>query len=307
MSTAGPQVSVVIPTFRGGSYLREAVRSVLDQTFTDFELIIVADGCEDDLLDVEALDERVRCIRQPNRGESVARNVGIRAARCELIAFLDDDDRMLPGRLAAQYQEMEGQPEVGLCHTQFRVIDANGTPTGEGYARHVEYLDLLRSEFGALMPTTMMRKSLLQEVGMFDSALRTCQDIDVILRLASRSRLAFDGTVLTEYRQHGNNASRDRRIAGQTLEALLAKHLSFARLRGDDIAAAAASMGVARMRRFTGVACLAQARDALRNGDRLAALRLFAQAVRLSPVDTARDLLGNRRPIRAMRARAPSP
>jgi glycosyltransferase involved in cell wall biosynthesis len=120
-----PVVSVVIPSLRGGRLLREAVASVQSQTLKDWELIIVCDGCEDDLSAIEKSDQRVRVFQQRNRGVSIARNVGIGHSRSELVAFLDDDDRMLPDRLLAQSGAMSDQ-SIGLCHTQFRVIDESG-------------------------------------------------------------------------------------------------------------------------------------------------------------------------------------
>ena len=86
-----PSVSVIIPSYRGGKFLREAVASVQSQTLQDLEIVIVLDGCEDDLSDIEQSDQRVRVVRQRRRGASIARNVGIAQANSELIAFLDDD------------------------------------------------------------------------------------------------------------------------------------------------------------------------------------------------------------------------
>jgi glycosyltransferase involved in cell wall biosynthesis len=300
-----PTVTVVVPSARGGPYLRETVASVLAQSFEGFELIVVADGCDDDLVDVEALDPRIRVIRQKNRGESVARNVGVRAARAELIAFIDDDDRMLPGRLRAQFEAMNGLRDAGLCHTLFHFIDSEGSRVGGGYAREVDYLDLLRGELGVLMPTTMMRKSLLQEVGLFDSSLRTCQDVDVILRLARRNKLIFLDQKLTEYRVHGGNASADGRVAGEALEALIAKHRLLAQRGGDVDAAAAARVGETQMRRMASTGHVAHARQAWQQHDPGAAALSVVKAARLSPMVTVRDLAGNRRAIRALRAHLP--
>ena len=300
-----PRVSVVIPSARGGPYLRESVGSVLAQSFADFEVIVVADGCPDDLDDLEALDGRIRIVRQANRGVSVARNVGVRASRSDLIAFLDDDDRMLEGRLAAQYEAMDGHDDVAVCHTQFRVIDANGVQVGEGYARPVQYLDLLRGELGVLMPSTAIRKALLQDVGLFDAALRTGEDVDLLLRLASQVQLTFTPEVLTEYRRHGNNASRDTVIAGQALAAVLAKHRHLAEVTDEREVSAAAGVGLGRMRRLTSAGYINQGRREWRRGKRLAALRRFAEAARLSPVEAVQDLVGNRRIVRCLRGAVP--
>ena len=222
-------VSVVIPTARGGTYLREAVDSVLAQSLEDFELIVVADGEDVDLSGLDGVDDRVVVIRQPNRGPSVARNVGIRATRAELVAFLDDDDRMLPERLRVQVDAMVDRADIGLCHTQFTVIYGEGAPAGSGddvqvgFASDVQYIDLLRGQAHVLLPASMLRKRLLEEVGMFDASMRLGEDLDVIYRMARESRLAFLPEVHTEYRRHGANASGDIRKDAQTLAALLTK------------------------------------------------------------------------------------
>lgn len=295
-----PAVSVVVPSHRGGSYLRETVASVLGQTLADFELIIVADGCEEDLTGLEALDRRIKVLTQRNRGESVARNVGIRASRSDLIAFVDDDDRMLPDRLRLQVRAMEESPDAGLCYSQFRIIDETGGAGPDGWGRPVDYLALLSGELGVLMPTTMMRKSLLHEVGTFDAALKTGQDVDVILRLAARGPLAYVPETLTEYRIHGANASADAGRAGEVLEEILTKHLAAAERGGDAVWAAAARAGIRRVRRLASSGHITGARHAWRDGRPTTALRCGLRAVSASPGTTLRDLIGNRRPVRAV-------
>jgi glycosyltransferase involved in cell wall biosynthesis len=293
---------VVIPTVRGGPYLREAVASVLGQTYGDFELIIVADGCEEDLSGLEALDPRIRVLTQPNRGESVARNVGIRASRADLIAFVDDDDRMGPDRLRLQVQAMAACPDATLSYSQFRIIDGSGAPGDDGWGRPVDYLGLLRGELGVLMPTTMMRRSRLQEVGTFDAGLKTGQDVDVILRLARCGPLAYVPTVLTEYRIHSTNASADAARAGEVLEEILAKHLAAAERAGDATRAAAARTGIRRVRALAGSGHITSARNAWREHHPATALRWGLRALTASPGVTLRDLIGNRRPVRAVAA-----
>jgi glycosyltransferase involved in cell wall biosynthesis len=292
--SAAPRFSVVIPSARGGAYLREAVSSVLAQSFTDFELIVIADGCEDDLVDVEALDQRIRVIRQANRGESVARNVGIRIAHGELLAFLDDDDRMLPGRLAAQIEAMESQPEAGLCHTQYRVIDEKGMPGQVGHARNVQYRDLLRGEVDVLLPTIAVRRSLLEEVGAFDSAQRTGQDLEVIYRIARESMLVFLPEILTEYRRHSSNASASMRQGAQDVKALLTKHLRLADQQGRTQDATAARQGLDWVAHYGAAAALVDGRIAWKRRDLPRVARCLAGAMRLSPAATLADLVGNR-------------
>ena len=227
-----PTVSVVIPSYRGGPYLREAIDSVLAQTLEDWEAIVVADGCEEDFSDIEK-DARVRVIRQRNRGESISRNVAIGDARSDLVALLDDDDRMLPGRLLAQVEAMKDQ-SIGLCHTQFRVIDGDGEVTGQGESRETQYVDFLESYGAILLSTAMLRRSIMQEVGVFNPLFPIGQDLDLFYRVARESRLCFLPEVLTEYRVHGNNVwANSSSSSGKEIKMILAQHQMVAEARGE--------------------------------------------------------------------------
>src|SRR5438128_2256003 len=118
-----PKVSVIIPTYNRAGFLRAAVQSVLDQTFTDFDVVIVDDASQDETQSVvERLqDKRIRCIRHPtNRRIAATRNTGIVNSTGEYIAFLDDDDQWLPEKLAKQVAMLDGSAlSVGAVYTAF--------------------------------------------------------------------------------------------------------------------------------------------------------------------------------------------
>jgi glycosyltransferase involved in cell wall biosynthesis len=289
-----PDVSVVIPTRRGGPYLDEAIESVFAQTTTNWELIVVFDGCDAELDGRWLADPRVRTIRQAHRGESVARNNGIAACRSDFVAFVDDDDRMLPQRLERQLDLMRSRPEVGLCHTQFIVIDQDGAKVQPGRSGDVQYAQLLRGDVRILMPTLLVRKAVLEAVGTFNSTLRTGQDLDVIYRVARESTLGFCAEVLTEYRRHGSNASGDQVQAGINLERILSVHLEWAVLNGRDADADAAREGLRWARRYGAMGELLKARGQWRSRETRQCAGSVVRAFRLSPGQAARDLVGNR-------------
>ena len=149
-----PKASVIIPAFNRAELLRETLDSVLAQTFTDWECVVVDDGSSEDLSFAGTLDPRIRLIRQPNQGVSVARNRGIAHSTGGLIAFLDSDDLWLPAKLEKQVAAMDADPTIGLCHTDYAVLDQNGNkiflPTGAG--RLVDFHTML--SFGPTFPTT---------------------------------------------------------------------------------------------------------------------------------------------------------
>ncbi len=185
--TAGPLVSVVLPTCNRRQFVKQAVDSVLAQDGAAFELIVVDDGSTDDTPAVlRSYGERIRILRQANRGVSAARNAGIRAARGGLLALLDSDDYWLPGKLAAQVDFFQAHPAALICQTE-EIWVRNGVRVNPG-RRH-------RKSGGWIFEKTlplclvspsavMMKKTLLDEVGLFDERLPACEDYDLWLRIA---------------------------------------------------------------------------------------------------------------------------
>jgi glycosyltransferase involved in cell wall biosynthesis len=227
-----PTVSVVIPSFRGGRLLREAVASVRAQTFTDWELIIVLDGCDDDLSDIEKADKRVRVIRQRNRGASIARNVGVSHARSEFVALLDDDDLMLPERLRAQVDAMS-DASIGLCHTQFCFIDASGAVTGVGGAKESQYRDCLNGDAAICPGSAMFRRDLFQAVGGYNPLLTLGEDLDLFYRMARESTVRFVPATLYMYRRHGSNGWLGTDLGSEECRMILKQHLVAAKNHGE--------------------------------------------------------------------------
>ena len=275
---ASPRASVVLPTVRGGAYLREAVHSVLSQTMSDWELLIVSDGCSDDLSDLESLDGRIRVLRQRNRGVAVARNVGMRAARSDLIALLDDDDRMLPDRLRRQVELMESAPDVGLCHTGYRLIDGAGRLLTERRADDGQYEEILRCELFMITPTIMYRKSLAEELGTYDAMLRTGEDTDLVTKIARESRIACIPDALGEYRRHSDNVTVDPDVFRSTMNRMLHKHLEAAQRRGERRHVDAARAGLTWMRGCEYEHAMRQARAEWHHQDVYAAARNVGKA-----------------------------
>jgi glycosyltransferase involved in cell wall biosynthesis len=274
-----PTVSVVIPSVRGGVFLRDAIASVQAQTFQDWELIIVLDGCDDDLSAIEHSDNRVRVFWQKNRGESVSRNVGIGHARSQLIALLDDDDRMLPDRLQAQVEAMSDE-RVGVCHTQYRIIDEEGEIVGGGASRDAQYLDLLRADGLILISTTMIRRELIQ-----DPLFLLGGDIDLLYRIARDNVLLFLPEVLTEYRRHGSNVSNPV-SGGEQLKLILGQHLMIARAHGEVVNVRAIRQRMPRVPAGRAEQAIRYARDARSHKNYVGMLGALGLALCLAPTAT---------------------
>jgi len=182
-------VSVIIPTFNRGRLLKEAVDSVLAQDYPDFELLVVDDGSVDDSAEIlHAYGQRLNLIQQQNRGVSAARNAGIAAASGRYIAFLDSDDLWLPQKLTRQVQFFNRYPDALICQTE-EIWMRNGRRVNPGF-RHRKLSGMIFEpslHLCLVSPSAVMiRRSLFDEVGLFDENLPACEDYDLWLRVSCR-------------------------------------------------------------------------------------------------------------------------
>jgi len=182
-----PAITVVLPVFNRPQLVGRAVSSVLAQTFSDFELIVVDDGSTVDLLrECNVLQHpRVRYIRQANHGPAAARNTGIAAARGQYLSFLDSDDVMLPNNLACLHDRLANAPQAGVAHGWATIVDHRGAelqftkPILEGRVfRH--YLLQNSTPIGTLL----MRRQCFTSAMCFDEHLPLFEDWELLLRLS---------------------------------------------------------------------------------------------------------------------------
>lgn len=198
------KVSIVMPTHNRAPYLKKAVESVLGQSFSDWELIIVDDGSKDNTRELlesfVAKDQRIKFITQENSGVSVARNNAMGRAEGKYIAFNDDDDEWLPQKLKTQYDFMEKNMGIGFTYTLFKIIRTNGPKAGQ-FSVFPKWLPTNFEEmvkcFFVPLTTVMIRKSFLAGMEWFQSFRNTSQDQEFLLRLVQRTRVAPINEVLT--------------------------------------------------------------------------------------------------------------
>lgn len=189
MSTKKPTVSVIIPSYNRGRMLKEAVDSVLSQEFCDFELIVVDDGSEDNTSDILAsYGNKIKVIRQKNKGVSSARNNGINSSSGNFIAFLDSDDMWLPEKLSTQLAFFENNSGALICQTEELWLK-NGKRVNPG-KRHKKVSGFFFEkslELCMVSPSAvMMKRSLFDVVGLFDETFPACEDYDIWLRVNCR-------------------------------------------------------------------------------------------------------------------------
>src|SRR5258706_4760157 len=214
-------VSVVITAYNVAAFIAETLESVFAQSFTEFEVIIINDGSPDTEefeLAIMPYRERIRYLKQENLGASAARNTGLRAARGELIAFLDADDLWLPNYLAEQLRFI-GEYGCDLACANALIFGVSAD-AGQSYMDSlmsgappeglVTFLELVNADRSLITSGVVVRRDLVLEVGLFDEALRNAQDFDLWLRLARHgARLAYQRKVLLSYRSRPNSLSGD--------------------------------------------------------------------------------------------------
>ena len=202
-----PHISVIIPTYKTAEFIAEALDSVFAQTFTDFEVIVINDGSPDtsELEQVLArYRERIIYLKQENRGPGAARNLGIRQARGEYIAFLDSDDCWLPDYLASQMKLFEETPSLDVVYsdaqyfgdpvfagkTYMQICPSNGPVTLES---------LIREDCQVITSCSVARRQVVMDVGLFDERLdfRGSEDFDLWLRIVYHGgHIAYQKKVL---------------------------------------------------------------------------------------------------------------
>lgn len=212
---SSPRVSVIIPTYNRSRVLAEAIGSVLAQTYQDFEILVVDDGSTDDsdrmILERFGGEPRVRYLRQRNSGPGAARNLGIRSSAGEMIAFLDSDDLWLPEKLRLQVARLDEAPGASFCFCD-RVLDertmAGSRFQAAGFKGDTSLRGIVEKGFPLSTPSIIIRRSVLDEIGLFDESLLRAQDWDLWIRALAKSPATYVDCPLTVVRTQGDSISR---------------------------------------------------------------------------------------------------
>ncbi len=226
-----PKVSVVIPSYNHAAYLEQTVQSVFAQSFTDYEVLVIDDGSSDRSMELLlSYQDRLTVLSKENGGPASAKNMGLRRAVGEYIAFLDSDDLWSPDKLELQVRYLDDHRDVGLVFGDAVAFSENergdhvetGRLTGAGH--RMSFSGLFNVNF---IPscTVMVRSTCIDSVGMFEESrdLLGGDDYELWLRIARRYRLGYIPRILAKYRLHGRN------FLGGDVEKGCASHLAVIR------------------------------------------------------------------------------
>ncbi|UZJ24960.1 glycosyltransferase family 2 protein [Rhodococcus antarcticus] len=270
--TAQPQVDIVVATNRASPYLEAAVRSVAEQTYPHWSLIVVDDGVADPAFVPHAVRHitGARVIRHINRGLGASRNAGMAAGSSPLIAFLDDDDVWAPSKLDAQVDSLAAAADALGSFTGGWYMDHHGVSQGWGWtAATRSSTDFLRgAEPLPRIVTLMIRRTALDEIDGFLPSLTMAEDLEFTLRLLQAGPLACAPGQLTGYRRHANNMTAIDLVAlRRAAEHALALVLVAAEQRGDATVLALLRENLRRSRAQWSKECARSVGAALRHLD----------------------------------------
>ena len=216
-----PLVSVVIPTYNRTHFLKETLNSIVGQTYSNIEIIVVDDGTPDDENEKLCSEySNLTYIKIDNSGGPASpRNIGISNSKGKYIAFVDDDDLWLPEKIEIQVNILENNEDFDLVHCSCYVIDENGIKTGEIIGKpgnpidkHGDVLVRMIGNWTIMMPTPLIRKNLVSKVGVFNENIPPAlEDVEYWSRCAFHTKFYYIDEPLANYRKHSNNISTSKK------------------------------------------------------------------------------------------------
>lgn len=186
-----PLVSVIVPVYNGELTIKETIKSVLNQSFQDFEIIVINDGSTDTTLDILSRfqDPRLKVFSYENAGLSASRNRGLSLAAGEFVSFIDADDLWTRDKLDAQVSALQSDPQYAVSYSWTQCIDSEGNPLDYGICTTQignVFPELLQYFFLGSGSNALVRKQVFDNVGTFDETLTSAEDWDMFLRIAAQ-------------------------------------------------------------------------------------------------------------------------
>ncbi|MBS1955886.1 MAG: glycosyltransferase family 2 protein [Cyanobacteria bacterium SZAS-4] len=286
-----PLVSVIIPCYNPNEYLTDAINSVLKQTLTDFEVVVVDDGSQVDVENLIPRDSRVTYSRQGHNGVAISRNLGFSLTTGDYVAFLDADDLWQPTKLDRQVTLLREHPSMGFCYTNVLTLDER---TGNNRAEilnkgdvDIDFskpaLDVIH-QCNICTSTVMIKRDSLNACGWFDPLLSYSEDYDLFLRLARFfPQMGYLATPEVSYRIWDASVSSRYKNAFKFGSLTMERHARFGK-RVDDVALVRAAEGLQeRLSKFCAARAYDNCRVRFRQRELIGFLQEFYSAFQLSP------------------------
>ncbi|MDN4495103.1 glycosyltransferase family 2 protein [Ureibacillus aquaedulcis] len=200
-----PFVSVIIPTYNRANQVLEAIQSVLNQTYQDFEILVIDDNSSDNTSQIinDLKDPRIYYYKlSKNQGAPTARNIGIKKSKGDLIAFLDSDDQWVFNKLEKQIEIINNDNNIGLVYTGIKVINNQYEKVIKPCKRGDLSESLLKENYVGSTSSILVKKDLMIEAGGFDLTFKSCQDWDLFIKLSQKTEIDFVEQPLVLYFEH---------------------------------------------------------------------------------------------------------
>ncbi len=263
-----PMVSIIIPCFNQGKYLRESIGSALAQSYPNVEVVLVNDGSTDNSAEVAGDYPTIVYLSQPNRGVAEARNLGFGASKGEFVQFLDADDRVTRTSVETHLRCFDAHPEAGFVVGEIEWIDEINQCTGRGgwpLLQVNHYEEILKVNHVANTVAVMFRRAVLETVGGFNGFFSPAEDYEMLVRSARRFSSAHHAEVVAQYRRHTTNTSRRGRLMLRATNRVMVAERFY--VKGSARLEAALRKGHHNWRDFFGAVTIKEISAHLRRGD----------------------------------------
>jgi glycosyltransferase involved in cell wall biosynthesis len=206
-------ISVIIPCYNNGNYLSKAIESVLEQTYTNFEIIVIDDGSTDNTKEIAQNFNEVKYVFQINQGPSAARNTGIDQSKGKYLVFLDADDWLLPNALMINLNLLQASPELAFVSGGYNLFFEKDQTTyvATNLVETDHYCHLLEKNFIGMIATIMFQRWVFDSF-RYNNTLKFCEDYDLYLRIAREHPIMHHTKTIAIYFIHDSNVHKDSEI-----------------------------------------------------------------------------------------------
>lgn len=223
-----PTISVILPTYNRAEYIKDAVESIKNQTYSNWELIIVDDGSTDDTEKIVSgcMDDKIKYFQRTHQGANNSRNFGIKQATGEFITLMDSDDISLPQRLEKSLQVFQDNPNIDVVYTEYQICDADlNVISNVQHSRKWSKEEYLNREFNVAGGTFLMRRYVFDKVGLYDLHYENAFDFDWILRADEKGmNFVYIPEPLLSYRRHSDNQLAGNKKSHQQHKEIKARY-----------------------------------------------------------------------------------